>query len=181
MLARPEGIAPVLRSGARAGDALCVTGALGGAWRSGRQLAFIPRVREARVLAARYGLHAMIDLSDGLAGDLGHLCRASGVGAEVRADLVPIHDGCLRPARARPVRPAARANEQALQAALTDGEDYELLFTLPAEPGRSPAARSAAGHARDADRPDRRRVRTGADRRLRPADPLSAGGWEHAT
>jgi len=118
----PGGHEPVLRSGAKAGDAICVTGRLGGAWLTDRHLTFRPRIDEARRLAARCGLHAMIDISDGLALDLWRLCRASGVGADIEADRVPAHGDA----------PAGR-DITPLQAALADGEDYELLFTLPAE------------------------------------------------
>ena len=113
VLGRTEGATPVLRSGAKPGDAVCVTGSLGGAWRSRKHLEFVPRIREARQLAEMCDLHAMIDISDGLARDLGHICRASGVGARINADAVPV---------------AAPAD---LAAALGDGEDYELLFALP--------------------------------------------------
>ena len=104
----------VLRSGARPGDALLVTGRLGGAVRSGRHLTFTPRAREARALAARTRLHAMMDLSDGLWRDLGRMCRAS------RAHAV------LEPAR------ILRARGCSLKQALADGEDFELLLAVPA-------------------------------------------------
>ena len=116
VMGRPGPTGPVLRSGAKPGDAVCVTGMLGAAWKTGRDLTFTPRIAEARALAERYDLHAMIDISDGLATDLWHLCTASRVGAELRADRIPIH-------------PEA----DVLLSALCDGEDYELLFTLPAE------------------------------------------------
>jgi len=115
------GITPVPRSGARAGNAIFVTGALGGSWLTGRHLTFTPRVREAIVLSLRYKLRSMIDISDGLAMDLHRLCRASGVGAEIHAAAVPVHPDA-----------AAGRNIDPLQAALSDGEDYELLFTVPA-------------------------------------------------
>ncbi|MCY2924435.1 MAG: thiamine-phosphate kinase [Planctomycetota bacterium] len=115
ILARPRGIEPVLRSGAKPGDAICVTGSFGGAWRSTKHLLFTPRIAEARVLAGQFGVHAMIDVSDGLARDLGHICRASGVGAQVVAAGVPV---------------SAAAGPAGLAGALHDGEDYELLFTL---------------------------------------------------
>jgi len=114
----------ILRAGARAGDAIFVTGELGGSL-AGKHLDFLPRLEEARWLAAQFPLHAMLDLSDGLAGDLRHLLKASGVGAELLATAVPI---------SRAARVAARAGtaaKPALVAALTDGEDFELLFTLP--------------------------------------------------
>ncbi len=119
---RPAGIKPILRSGAKVGDAICVTGSFGGAWKSMRHLKFIPRVHEARILASRHEVHAMIDVSDGLAADLGHICDSSGVAAEVFADSVPVHPELKAPA----------SDPTALTAVLSDGEDYELLFTLPA-------------------------------------------------
>jgi thiamine-monophosphate kinase len=112
-----------LRSGAKAGDALFVTGELGGSL-AGKHLDFEPRLTEARWLVEHCPIHAMIDLSDGLAGDLRHVLNASAVGAELRAASVPI---------SRAARQAARASATAkppLVAALTDGEDYELLFTV---------------------------------------------------
>jgi thiamine-monophosphate kinase len=115
----------VLRSGAKAGDAIFVTGTLGGSL-AGRHLNFEPRLEEARWLADHFALHSMIDLSDGLAGDLRHLLQASGVGAELLASSVPVS----RPAKLR-ARASATA-KPALHAALTDGEDFELLFTLAA-------------------------------------------------
>lgn len=112
---------PVLRSGAKAGDAVCVTGRLGGAWRGRRHLEFVPRIVEAARLAADYRVTAMIDISDGLATDLHHICRESGVAAEIVAAEIPIHPDAL----------AGSDRSGALAAALGDGEDYELLFTLP--------------------------------------------------
>jgi len=110
----------VLRSGARAGDAIFVTGELGGS-RAGRHLDFEPRLEEARWLAAHFPTHAMIDLSDGLAGDLRQLLNASGVGAELLKPAIPISRAAQLQAQKKP----------AIAAALTDGEDYELLFTVP--------------------------------------------------
>lgn len=124
----------VLRAGARPGDALFVTGELGGA-RSGHHLDFEPRLAEARWLAAHFEVHAMIDLSDGLAGDLRHLLAAGGVGAELRAESIPLSRAARRLAR------SGHAGGSALTAALTDGEDYELLFAVPAN--RAVALRDA--------------------------------------
>ncbi len=112
----------VLRSGAKTGDAIFVTGELGGSF-SGRHLVFEPRLAEARWLTANFTMHSMIDLSDGLAGDLRHILHASHVGAELLATSIPI---------SRAARLQARGESSAkppLLAALTDGEDFELLFT----------------------------------------------------
>ena len=113
----------VLRSGAEAGDALFVTGELGGSL-AGKHLEFEPRLAEARWLAQHFPIHAMLDISDGLAGDLPHLLTASRVGAELHASSIPISREARRAAKARP------AAKPALLAALTDGEDFELLFTV---------------------------------------------------
>jgi len=110
----------VLRSGARAGDAIFVTGELGGS-RAGKHLDFEPRLAEARWLADHFQLHAMLDLSDGLAGDLRRLVQASRVGAEILKSALPV-------SRAAKLR--ATSHQPAALAALTDGEDFELLFTL---------------------------------------------------
>jgi thiamine-monophosphate kinase len=115
-----------LRSGAKAGDALFVTGELGGSL-MGRHLEFEPRLAEARWLAGHCAVHAMIDLSDGLAGDLRHLLQASRVGAELLSTAIPIS----RAAKAR--KKAESSSKSPLLAALTDGEDFELLFTVPAK------------------------------------------------
>lgn len=113
----------ILRSGAQAGDAIFVTGELGGS-RGGKHLEFEPRLTEARWLAGQFAIHAMIDLSDGLAGDLPHLLKASGTGAELLASAIPISREARQAARVSP------AGKPALAAALTDGEDFELLFTV---------------------------------------------------
>jgi thiamine-monophosphate kinase len=113
----------ILRSGAKSGDAIFVSGELGGSL-EGHHLSFLPRLREASWLADRFDIHAMLDLSDGLAGDLRHLIKASGVGAELLAAAIPIS----RAAKSR----AAAGGKPALLAALSDGEDYELLFTVSA-------------------------------------------------
>jgi thiamine-monophosphate kinase len=113
----------LLRSGAKAGDATFVTGELGGSL-LGKHLDFEPRLNEARWLADLFPIHAMIDLSDGLAGDLRHLLNASGVGAELFKSSVPI---------SRAAKLASKAGDAAkppFVAALTDGEDFELLFTV---------------------------------------------------
>ncbi len=140
----------VTRSGARPGDALVVTGELGGAaagllqleagdvpvergpygHRStgtsfvGRQLEPQPRLGEGRALAEA-GATAMIDLSDGLGGDAGHVAAASGAGLRIGAALLPIQAGVEEVATA--------AGRDPLELAASGGEDYELLAALPVE------------------------------------------------
>ncbi|MBI4324847.1 MAG: thiamine-monophosphate kinase [Chloroflexi bacterium] len=113
----------IRRSGARAGDAIFVTGQLGGSL-AGKHLEFEPRLAEARWLAEHFPLHSMIDLSDGLASDLRQILHSSHVGADLRAEAIPISRAARLLARAAPT------TKTPLQAALTDGEDFELLFTL---------------------------------------------------
>jgi len=112
----------VLRSGAEGGDAIFVTGELGGSL-AGKHLEFEPRLSEARWLTQHFSIHAMLDISDGLASDLRHLLTASKVGAEILAASIPISREARRAGKADSARPP-------LLAALTDGEDFELLFTL---------------------------------------------------
>ncbi|HEX3627446.1 MAG TPA: thiamine-phosphate kinase [Verrucomicrobiae bacterium] len=113
----------ILRSGARVGDAIFVTGELGGSL-AGKHLDFDPRINEARWLADHFSIHAMADLSDGVAGDLRHILNASGVGAELLKTAIPV---------SRAAKLEAKRNSTAkpsVLAALTDGEDFELLFTV---------------------------------------------------
>jgi thiamine-monophosphate kinase len=126
----------VLRSGARPGDRIYVSGELGGsaaALRQGqknprrklnlrdysRHFFPEPRVELGRVLREKGLASAMIDTSDGLSTDLAHICVESGVGAELHAEAIP---------RASVGKPAQEVD---LQLALHGGEDYELLFTAP--------------------------------------------------
>jgi thiamine-monophosphate kinase len=113
----------VLRSGAKTGDAIFVTGELGGSLAE-KHLEFEPRLDEARWLAEHFSIHAMMDLSDGLAGDLRHILNASKAGAEILKSAVPVSRAAkLRATENSPAKPA-------FAAALTDGEDFELLFTV---------------------------------------------------
>ncbi len=117
---------PVRRDGAQAGDDLWVTGTLGGAGTAVRGLLAGARTRRPAVpvrLAAARRLapfaRAMIDVSDGLAQDLGHVCRASGVAGEIDADRVPVAPACRR-----------AFGRSAAQFAVAAGEDYELLLAV---------------------------------------------------
>jgi thiamine-monophosphate kinase len=114
--------AALLRSGARQKDVVFVTGELGGSGR-GRHLRFDPRLSEGRWLRERGHVTAMIDVSDGLATDAAHLAQASGVGIVIRSTDLPVSDDALRMA----------GEHTALHHALCDGEDFELLFTVPAD------------------------------------------------
>jgi thiamine-monophosphate kinase len=125
---------PVLRSGARSGDELWVTGRLGGAaaairaWQAQQPVgpaaraAFAQpqaRVQEATWLARRLELHALIDLSDGLVSDAAHLAAASGALLRLEADHIPIHEAAIQTA-------------DPLRLALAGGDDYELCLTAAA-------------------------------------------------
>jgi thiamine-monophosphate kinase len=101
----------VFRSGGKANDDLFVTGKLGGSIRR-RHLNFVARIEEARWLTANFKVHAMIDLSDGLGADLPRLARASRLAFSIDEHALPISRGCT------------------VQQAISDGEDYELLFAI---------------------------------------------------
>ena len=131
---------PVTRSGARAGDIIIITGSPGESaaglalWQAHEQpsnrllqahLRPMPRVREARAAIAAGGVTAMMDLSDGVGGDIRHVCRASRVGARIDARAIPIGDD-LREA-------AAQLRRDPLEWMISGGEDYELLLFV--EPG----------------------------------------------
>ena len=107
----PSGRA-ISRSGARPGEVILVTGTLGGS-RRGKHLRFTPRLAEGQWLARHARPTAMMDVSDGMATDLPRLCRASRCGWELDLDALPRTRGCD------------------VASALTDGEDFELLLTLP--------------------------------------------------
>jgi thiamine-monophosphate kinase len=143
----------VFRSTAKVGDAVFVTGQLGGSIQ-GKHLAFTPRLRESRWLVEKCKPTAMMDLSDGLAKDLPRLAAASGCGFQLDRPALPITSGCT-PAQA-----------------LADGEDYEILFTI--EPNR------AAGLLADwADEfPELVLSRIGSLVEISAGESLT-GGWEH--
>lgn len=115
---------PLKRSGAKAGDVVLVTGALGGSI-LGRHLQVEPRVREALLLNERYELTAGMDVSDGVALDASRLAAASGCGIGLRLDTIPISPDAERLAACDRISP--------LEHALGDGEDFELLLTASPE------------------------------------------------
>jgi len=119
---RPMGNMPLLRSGARPGDVLFVTGPLGGSLHQGRHLLFTPAFEAARWLTDHVHVNALMDISDGLSMDLHRMMAASRTGALLNASQIPIH----------PDVPDSWADDRRLKAALGDGEDFELLVSVPA-------------------------------------------------
>ncbi|GAC1376516.1 MAG: thiamine-phosphate kinase [Actinomycetota bacterium] len=191
LLGNPAGRRVVERRGALPGHAICVTGRLGAsaaglrllqagpagqAALEGRpdlraaHLRPVPRVREAETLR-RFLPSAMIDVSDGFAADLGHLCEASGLGAQIQAELLPLADLSSLP---------QGLHLDPVELALSGGEDYELCFTI--DPGRVEAAAAeiaertgtpvhVVGHVYEGA--GMILVRDGETR------TLSASGWDH--
>ncbi len=104
----------VLRSGAKEGDFILITGRLGGSLKSGHHLRFVPRLAESRYLVNNFKLNSMIDISDGLVADLGHIITRSNVGAVIYEELIP-----------------RNKDAKSLNDVLYSGEDFELLFTMP--------------------------------------------------
>ena len=176
----PKGTA-VLRSGARPGDRIYVSGELGGSAEAVLQMRkkpkrklnpreyprhFFPepRIELGRILREKGLVSSMIDTSDGLSTDLAHICEASGVGAEIEADAIP---------RASVGKPAREVD---LALTLHGGEDYELLFTVPRSK-RIPARLAGAPITQIGVITRGRRVilrnREGVGYELEP------GGWEH--
>ena len=178
----PRGKA-LLRSGAQAGDQVYVTGVLGGAAAGLDRLSRIsrrsasrnlrednllaphlwpqPRIAQGIWLRSRHAATAAIDLSDGLSTDLDHVCRESGLSAEIDAAFLPIHTGA------------------SLDQALHGGEDYELLFTV--RPTTAIPRTIAGVRVTQIGRIVKRR--SGRPRVLLMSQagdrPLRAGGWEH--
>jgi len=113
---------PLTRSGGQVGDQLLVTGHLGGSI-LGRHLQVEPRVYEALQLHQQYQIHAGIDISDGLALDVSRLAKASHVGAVLDLDAIPLTDAAHQLAE--------RDGQSAVDHALSDGEDFELVLAVP--------------------------------------------------
>ncbi|MGV3483320.1 MAG: thiamine-phosphate kinase [Planctomycetaceae bacterium] len=114
-----------LRSGAQEGDAIVITGPVGGSL-LGRHLRPVPRIELAVRLRELATIHAAMDISDGLSLDLDRLCAASGVGAELDLSAIPIHDDAV-------TRSHSRGGLPAIEHALGDGEDFELILAMEAE------------------------------------------------
>ncbi len=180
----------VARAGACPGDVLCVTGALGGSHAGLRVLLAhgvgvpvdvrdaevlvhrhqrpVPRV-EGGVAAAESGVTAMIDVSDGLLADVGHIAKRSGVSVDVTSERVPVEDGVAEVARA--------FGFDALASALSGGEDYELAMTVP--PERLDAVRTAV-EAFEVPLSVIGAVGEGSGVTVDGATPqVSSAGWDH--
>ncbi|RLB33023.1 MAG: thiamine-phosphate kinase [Deltaproteobacteria bacterium] len=180
------------RDGARPGDRIYVTGTLGdsagglrlhtGRWQAEEPEASflkaahhrpVPFVEAGRFIARSRAATAMIDLSDGVASDLGHVCEASGVGARILYDNLPVSDE---------LRKIAEANgEDAKSLALRGGEDYRLLFTVPLERAQDFQVRFEREGPCEifligtvTEEPGIRVVRKGGEE-----EPLSARGFDH--
>jgi thiamine-monophosphate kinase len=167
VLGEATGRGPVTRGGARPGDWIFVTGPCGGSI-LGRHLSPAPRVREALALHAAVELHAMIDVSDGLAADLNHILEESRCGAVMIAEAVPVHPDAVELSR--------RTGRRSLEHALGDGEDFELVFTVsPADGERLLRERPVPGLTRIGEC-------VGSGLWLEEAGvrrPLEAAGWAH--
>jgi thiamine-monophosphate kinase len=184
----------LLRSGARPGDRVLLTGSVGDAAAGvallldpalsaaepyastavERQLAPTPRVREGELIGSLHEASAMIDVSDGIAGDIGHICERSGVSVRLAAESLPVD------AENRALSLASKGNEWHF--ALRGGEDYELLLTAPAARAEGLARRITAetgtpvalvGEILPPDRPSELVLPGGA------VVPLGAAGWDH--
>jgi len=211
VLGSPLAAHPLTRSGAQAGDAIFVTGQLGGSL-LGRHLNFEPRCREIVAILGVCRPHAVIDISDGLVRDLGHVLTASQVGAQLSAASIPISPAAKkmaehglkrspspssqgqaaeptassknRPLRELPAWPDWPQAPQALRHALYDGEDFELLLTMPESEAKSLEQALAAGHVQ-LDCPLSRigRIEAVEGLRMEIAEgqvmPLPAGGYQH--
>ena len=195
LLGRCARDAALRRDGARPGDALLVTGPLGAAAAGlallltpppegavaahllvrarAAQVMPEPRVAVGRALAASGSIMAMLDISDGLAGDLAHICERSGVGALIEAQAIPVDPAARAVARALGRDPLALA--------LTGGEDYELLCAV--RPERLAIALAAVRQAGGEPALIGRVTERGAGMLLRLVEgddhPLTAQGWDH--
>ncbi|MFO1001937.1 MAG: thiamine-phosphate kinase [Planctomycetaceae bacterium] len=161
---------PVLRSGAKPGDHLFVTGPLGGSLHFGRHLTFEPRLKLAEWLTENANVNAMMDLSDGLSMDLSRMMEASKTGAVIHSESIPIH----------PEVPSNTSQERRLSSALSDGEDFELLLSL-ADSGATTIIEKAARSGMTFHKIGR----VTADSRIQllssdgTSRPMNLAGWQH--
>jgi thiamine-monophosphate kinase len=157
MTGEPTGSGPVLRSGAKPGDWLFVTGPLGNSLARGSHFTFTPRIREAIAFHHLINLHAMIDISDGLASEALHIARESGCGVELLMNQIPPADGAT---------PAG---------ALSDGEDFELLFAVSEIDAERVIQAKMAYHIGFCTNRDSILIDDSGRRH-----PLNATGWQHS-
>ena len=170
MLGGLTGSRPLLRSGAKVGDTLSVTGALGGSM-FGRHLRPRPRLDVARILVTDDAVHAVMDISDGLRRDLPRMCAASSVGAQLIAPKIPVHED---------VAMYAPGDMTPLDHALDDGEDFELLVAHSAMNSAARQAMEEIGTplieiGRITAAKDGIRIETAEGE----IAPLGDGGWDH--
>ena len=183
LVAEPwPGIKPIQRTGMRPEDLIVLTGELGGSL-AGRHLDFEPRVREAKWLAEKLGagLHAMIDISDGLSTDSHRLATASGCGMEFHAVL---DDWVASPAA---IKAASEDGRSVTDHVLNDGEDFELLFAV--DPRAWIELRESAEGQRIFNQHDTLRFRTIGTATEEPGvwlegpgttkTPIEPSGWQH--
>ncbi len=156
-----------LRSGARPGDSIWVSGNLGGSL-SGHHLDFVPRVREARVLSEQLGqkLHAMMDLSDGLSTDGLRMARASGCAIELQEEAL----------MAVASEAAKRDGGPVIEHVLNDGEDFELLYAIGGNGDRTESPGGGMQIGRVVAGEGLWLVSACGDRR-----PIEPRGWQHFT
>jgi thiamine-monophosphate kinase len=171
LLGETTGSGPVLRSRAQANDVVFVTGPLGGSI-LGRHLTPEPRINAALALHRATALHAMIDISDGLASDLGHILDESGaLGATLDGGAIPIHEDADALSR--------NDGRAPLEHALADGEDFELCFTVAPEDAARLLTMTFEGFRLSAVG----RIEAQPGLRLRASDgsiaPLVARGFNH--
>ena len=168
LLGETTGKGAVRRNAARVGDWIMTTGSFGGSL-SGKHVSFQPRVKEALILHDTLTLHAMIDVSDGLAADLHHILDESNVGAVVYEEAIPIADAAER----------INDGKSSLEHALGDGEDFELLFTVSPQEGRrlpaDPPVEVRLSHIGEITEAGCRELADAAGNRK----PLPCAGWEH--
>jgi thiamine-monophosphate kinase len=167
---RPMRERPVLRSGARPDDVLFVSGPLGGSLRRGRHLTFRPRLDAAEWLINQVRIHAMMDISDGLSMDLHRMMEASRASAVLNSEWIPIHSDV----------PEEAPSDLRLSAALSDGEDFELLLSVPPDEARGLREKAAAAGFEFFEIGS---VTEGLQSHIRDRNgqlsPLEVTGWQH--